>query len=192
MGTDGEEVHFHGPTSAYAHLAYTTAIKRAPRGISQGPADFRRFLPPVPITAAQHSLALDRFFRFFASWGMRAVPSLFQRDLTRAIHSQTQSPISRTAHYSPMLHNIILAIALVFVDEPLLQNTVTRALFADLADKHLESEMARPTLATVHALALKSSYHSTLGEHTVGWTCFGLADRAAQSSESKPRAGPSD
>lgn len=32
--------------------------------------DFRRFLPEtVDITEEQHEMALDRFFRYYASWG---------------------------------------------------------------------------------------------------------------------------
>ncbi|OXC63478.1 hypothetical protein AYX13_06698 [Cryptococcus neoformans] len=181
IGMDGEQVHYHGPTSAYAHLSVAPILRDVPSGLMGGLSDFRRFLPPINISAPQHALALDRFFRFFASWGMRTVPNLFHRDLALAINAPSSAPPPRTTYYSPMLHNCILAIALMFMDDQYLRDPATRKLLADEAVKYMEIELPRPTLATVQALALRSSYHSTLGDHTVGWTYFGLAERAAQS-----------
>lgn len=180
---DGEQVHYHGPTSAYAHLSVAPILRDVPSGLMGGLSDFRRFLPPINISAPQHALALDRFFRFFASWGMRTVPNLFHRDLALAINAPSSAPPLRTTYYSPMLHNCILAIALMFMDDQYLRDPATRKLLADEAVKYMEIELPRPTLATVQALALRSSYHSTLGDHTVGWTYFSLAERAAQSRE---------
>jgi hypothetical protein len=68
-------------------------------------------------------------------------------------------------------------------DEEHLQHVSTRAIFASKAESYLSVEISRPTLATVQGLALKSSYHSTLGDHAGGWSYFGLADRAALSRE---------
>ncbi len=185
MGDDGEEVHFHGPTSAYAHISHKPTQRKSPAFVidSDQPHTYRRYLPQsVQLSDDQHRIALDRFFRFFSSWGMRATPSLFQRDLMQAVASPT-AILPRTSHYSPLLHNIILAIALIFADEDFLRAPETRAIFAQEAQNHLEAELRRPTLATVIGLALKSSYHSTMGDHTTGWTYYGLADRAAQSCE---------
>ena len=148
--------------------------------------DYRRFLPPsVPISHAQHSAIVDRFFRYFASWCQRAVPNLFHQDMIRAITLPPNTPLPRFTHYSPFLHNIILAMALRLSDDLTLNTASNRMMFAAAAEMYMSRELPRPTLATVQALAIKSSYHSTLGDHTGGWAYFGMADRAAQSCESR-------
>lgn len=149
------------------------------------PHDYRRYLPnDVDLSHTHHTVVLDRFFRFFASWGMRASPDLFQQDMVRTVMLPPHIPLARFAHYSPFLHNIMLAIALMWSDEEHLQQASTRAIFASKAETYLSVEISRPTLATVQGLALKSSYHSTLGDHAGGWSYFGLADRAALSRRS--------
>lgn len=138
----------------------------------------------MDLSAEQHALVLDRFFMFFSSWGLRAHPIAFYRDMEDILSSPHLGPPSRSAQYSPFLHNIVLSIGLKFADEPYLRDAKTRELFALRALSFLNEELERPTLATVLALAIKSSYHSTMDEHTAGWTWFGLADRAAQTSQS--------
>ena len=196
MGEAGEEVHFHGPTSAYAHLAQVQlsveSAEEAPVGPVGHSHDYRRFLPPsVPISHPEHTAIIDRFFRFYASWCQRAVPNLFHQDMIRAITLPSNTPLPRFTHYSPFLHNTILAMALRWSDDAALNTPRNRTTFAAAAEMHLSRELPRPTLATVQGLALKSSYHSTLGDYTGGWAYFGMADRAAQSRES-PRVNKAD
>lgn len=146
--------------------------------------DYRRHLPrSVELTFAQHSTVLDRFFRFYASWGMRATASLFHNDLIRAVTLPANTPPVRFSYYSPFLHNIILSIALRFADDEQLRHIQVRSVFAAEADKYLKVEMLRPTLATVQGLAMKSSWHSLSGQHSAGWVYFGMAERLARSSE---------
>jgi len=190
MGEAGEQVHFYGPTSAFAHSSRDPPMTSSPAEQKNGeftnrPHDYRRYLPnDVEVSHAQHTIVLDRFFRFFASWGMRASPDLFHQDMIRTVMLPPHIPLARFAHYSPFLHNIMLAIALMWSDEDHLQRISTREIFAAKAETYLTVEISRPTLATVQGLALKSSYHSTLGDHAGGWSYFGLADRAALSRES--------
>ena len=190
MGEAGEQVHYYGPTSAFAHSSRDPPISASPVDTKSGeylnrPHDYRRYLPNnVELSHAQHTVILDRFFRFFASWGLRAMPDLFHQDMIRTVMLPPHTPLARFTHYSPFLHNIILAIALMWSDDEFLRQTSTRAVFAQKAETYLSVEIARPTLATVQGLALKSSYHSTLGDHTGGWAYFGMADRAALSRES--------
>jgi hypothetical protein len=101
--------------------------------------------------------------------------------MIRAITLPPNTPLPRFTHYSPFLHNIILAMALRWADDPALNTPRNRMTLAAAAEMHLSRELPRPTLATVQGLAFKSSYHSTLGDHTGGWAYFGMADRAAQS-----------
>lgn len=190
MGEAGEQVHYYGPTSAFAHSSRDPPIGASPVEYKLGeymnrPHDYRRYLPDsVALTQSQHTVILDRFFRFFASWGLRAMSDLFHQDMIRTVMLPPHTPLARFTHYSPFLHNIMLAIALMWADEEDLRETSTRAVFANKAESYLAVEIARPTLATVQGLALKSSYHSTLGDHTGGWAYFGMADRASLSRES--------
>lgn len=187
MSDAGEDVHYHGPTSAYAHSSHIPPISSSPltnklQDLAHRPHDFRLYLPRnVDITLAQHTAILDRFFRFFASWGMRASPELFKQDMDRAVMLPPNTPAARFSHYSPFLHNIILAIALMWAEDQRLSHTDTRTIFAEQAERYLALELARPTLATVQGLALKSSLHSTLGDHSSGWAYFGMAERACLS-----------
>lgn len=189
MSDAGEDVHYHGPTSAYAHATHVPVLSTSPAAskineTSDRPHDYRLFLPrTVQLSHAQHSIILDRFFRFFSSWGLRVSPQLFMQDMIRAVMLPPNTPPARFSHYSPFLHNIILAIALMWADEEHLCNADTRSLFAEHAEKFLSVELARPTLATVQGLALKSSLHSTLGDHTSGWAYFGMAERVCLSRE---------
>jgi hypothetical protein len=192
MGEAGEQVHFYGPTSAFAHSSRDPTISASPVEPKIGefmnrPHDYSRYLPnDVELSHAQHTIILDRFFRFFASWGMRALPDLFHQDMIRTVMLPPNTPLARFTHYSPFLHNIMLAIALMWADEDYLRQTSTRAIFAAKAETYLSIEISRPTLATVQGLALKSSYHSTLGDHAGGWSYFGLADRSSLSRKCPP------
>ena len=89
----------------------------------------------------------------------------------------------KTAHYSPMLHNAILSIALCFVDDPDLRQPATRKLFIVEAKKYIDSEAMNPTVATVQALAHLASYYSLAAEHNLGWLYIGMALRCAMACE---------
>jgi hypothetical protein len=85
-----------------------------------------------------------------------------------------------TPHYSPLLHNAILSIALCYADEDHLRFPGTRKVFAQQAKTYIDQESSNPTLATVQGLASLSSYHSLEGEHNLGWTYMGQASRLSQ------------
>lgn len=93
----------------------------------------------------------------------------------------------KTAHYSPMLHNAILSIALCFVDDPDLRQPATRKLFIAEAKKYIDSEAMNPTVATVQALAHLASYYSLAAEHNLGWLYIGMALRCAMACKSVMR-----
>lgn len=180
-------MQYYGPTSAYAHSTQTSQTHRPTSPSDTLPAhnpilDFRRFLPPFPrLTSAQHQTILDRFFLFYASWNLRVHPHLFFLDLQLALTLPADQPLPRYSLYSPFLHNIVLAIALKWADEPKLRTDEVRGMFARQADRYLVGELARPVLATVQGLAVKSSYHSTEGDHTTGWAYFGMGERLSHS-----------
>jgi hypothetical protein len=90
---------------------------------------------------------------------------------------------TKTPHYSPMLHNAILSIALCYADEPHLQTSAVRTIFVKEAKTHLEHEGMNPTVATVQGLAHIASYHSLAAEHNLGWLYIGMALRCAMARE---------
>ncbi len=61
--------------------------------------DWSRHLPAnLPLTRHEHDKILDLLFSFFTSWCLRVVPTLFLRDMYRAIVS---SDTVKTPHYLP-------------------------------------------------------------------------------------------
>jgi len=69
---------------------------------------------------------------------MRVVPTLLLRDMGRALSLPPTAPALRTTHYSPMLHNALLALAAAFSDDPTIKNFEIRDLFARQAKVFLE------------------------------------------------------
>jgi hypothetical protein len=80
-------------------------------------------------------------------------------------------------NYSPLLHNLCLALGLAFSDEEHLRALSTRRVFATEGAKHIDRECANPCVATVQALAIRSSFASTMGDYSLGWVNHGLANR---------------
>lgn len=101
-----------------------------------------------------------------------------------ALALSSETPI-KTPHYSPMLHNAILAIGLCYCDEPHLRTPALRKVFVTEAKKHLETEGMNPSVATVQALAHLASGHSVDAEHNLGWLYIGMALRCALARESR-------
>jgi len=99
-----------------------------------------------------------------------------------ALALSSETPI-KTPHYSPMLHNAILAIGLCYCDEPHLRTPALRKVFVTEAKKHLETEGMNPSVATVQALAHLASGHSVDAEHNLGWLYIGMALRCALARE---------
>jgi hypothetical protein len=77
-----------------------------------------------------------------------------------------------TPHYSPMLHNALLTLALAFLDEPF-RNLKTRECYAIHAKSFIEAECQKPNLSAVRALSVLGSFHSSQGDQTLGYMYFG-------------------
>jgi hypothetical protein len=126
-----------------------------------------------PFINNSHARLLDLVFKFFTSWCLRIVPDLFLRDMRRALGvSRAQSP-PKTTHYSPMLHNALIAVATAFSDDPRVRDLKSRQCFASTAKGYIEAECQQPNISVVHALSVLGSYHSGLGEQTLGYLYFG-------------------
>ena len=133
-----------------------------------------------------HSL-LDRLFLFFSSWCMRIIPEYFLRDMHTFLHSAAGAtpgsnnlPLPRLTHYSPFLHNVLLAVATAFSSDPEVRKSSTRQRFADEAKTYVEAECSRPSVSAVEALGMLASYYSGKGQQTLGFMYFGMSTRIAQ------------
>jgi len=191
-------VYLHGPTSAFRHLGkhprdHSHGLNIYPSPSSRGPlqSGHSRYLPAdISLSQPDHDQCLDRFFGYYACWGtsttrhllntgMRSNPLLFKHDMALAL----TYPYPRTPHYSPMLHNAILAIALGLSDDPYLRLSSTRAIFSTQAKSFIEEEGMTPSVATVQAFAHIASYHSLGAEHNLGWLYIGMALRCGIARE---------
>ncbi|KAK0469221.1 uncharacterized protein EV420DRAFT_15384 [Desarmillaria tabescens] len=143
--------------------------------------DWSRHLPSVvPLDRKEHDRVLDLLFKFFTPWCCRVVPELFFRDMRRAISVPAHQTPPRTAHYSPMLHNALVALATAFSDDPQIRDFKSRNYFADEAKRRWEDECRKPTISVAQALSILSSFHTTNGDHTIGYMYFGLSTRVGQ------------
>ncbi|KAK7042501.1 Zn(2)-C6 fungal-type domain-containing protein [Favolaschia claudopus] len=123
--------------------------------------DWSRYLPPeVPMFRRQHDKILDLSFKFFTPFMCRVVPSLFLRDMYRALRVPRSEEPPRTPHYSPMLHNALLALCAVFSDEPHLRDPRTRQHFVLAAQARMFEEIKRPNLSIVLALEFIGSFYA--------------------------------
>ncbi|KJA23958.1 hypothetical protein HYPSUDRAFT_39482 [Hypholoma sublateritium FD-334 SS-4] len=143
--------------------------------------DWSRHLPSiVPLDRRSHDKALDLIFKFFTSWCLRVVPALFLRDMYRALSMPAANPVPKTPHYSPMLHNALVALGLAFLDDPNLRDLKSRQYFANKAKSYVETECAKPNLSVVNALSILASFHSSQGDQTLGYLYFGMSAQMAQ------------
>ncbi|KAJ2928460.1 hypothetical protein H1R20_g8634, partial [Candolleomyces eurysporus] len=143
--------------------------------------DWARYLPnAVPLDRRGHDKALDLLFKFLTSWCLRVVPPLFLRDMVRALSVPKGQTPPKTTHYSPMLHNALLALGLSFLDDPAVRDYKARQYFAEEAKKHIEAECSKPNLCSANALAIIATFHSSQGDQTLGFMYFGMAARMSQ------------
>lgn len=92
----------------------------------------------------------------------------------RCLTSPNVSPPLKTAHYSPMLHNALLAVATAFSEDSAVKAPATRQLFADKAKSFLEDECELPKLSAMTALSILANYHSSTNHPTLGYIYFGI------------------
>ncbi|KAI0774652.1 hypothetical protein BD413DRAFT_472376 [Trametes elegans] len=187
------DLEYHGPTSVFrlAPQRGSPALSDAKASVSPEPApatvpgstffDWSRHLPAeVPLTRGEHDRLLEILFKFFSSWGLRMVPELFLRDMHRALTAPPNAPPLKSAHYSPMLHNAVLALATAYSDEPLIKDIRYRRLYARKAKSYIEAECQRPTIPLITALGVLAAFHSAAGEQSLGYLYFGMAGRMSQ------------
>ena len=116
----------------------------------------------------RHTFALGDWMQYDTSAGFTA------KSILANIATEAPDPKPQINHYGPMLHNIIMAIALAFSDEVHLRERSLRDKFVFQGKTSLDAECQKPTLSTVQSLDLLSSYYSGMGDQTLGFMYFGL------------------
>ncbi len=131
-----------------------------------------------------------------------------QQGFSNNAPTQPSAPLTtaqKKAHYSPFLHNAVLAVATAFSDDARisfppqattnissssihptevkskeLSSSPIRFVLAERAKSYIESECARPPVSAVQALSLLASVYSGMGEQTLGFMYFGMSARISQ------------
>lgn len=89
----------------------------------------------------------------------------------------------RTVHYSPFLHNVVLALALLLAPECML--STDHALIASKqlvhhATEMIDTEMRKPLTTTARALMLLGTFYFHDRQRNLGWLYEGMGARTAQ------------
>ncbi|KAF8208168.1 hypothetical protein K438DRAFT_1574876 [Mycena galopus ATCC 62051] len=127
--------------------------------------DWSRHLPPeVTLKRKEHDKILDLAFKFSTVWCLRIVPSLFLRDMYRALSVPRSAKPPRTSHYSACLHNALLSVHALYSDDPYMRDRKTRQHFAIAAKAMLEAECWKPDISLVQAVAFIGTFYGDAGE----------------------------
>jgi hypothetical protein len=102
------------------------------------------------------------------------------RDMYRVLSIPVCDTPPKTAHYSPMLHNAIVAVALAFSDNIQFSDLKNRQYFVRKAESYSMDELARPSIAGVHALSMLGSYYASVGEQNCGYIYIGACSTEIQ------------
>jgi len=116
---------------------------------------------------------LDLLFKFYVPWCLRIVPALFLRDMYLALRLPASHTPQKTAHYSPMLHNALIALATAFSDNPHLRNLKTRLTFLEKAKSYIDIECDCPNISVVSGLAMIGNFYSSMAQQGLGYLYFG-------------------
>ncbi|KAJ7028672.1 fungal-specific transcription factor domain-containing protein [Mycena alexandri] len=140
--------------------------------------EWARHLPPeVALKRTEHDKVLDLTFKFSTMWCLRVVPSLFLRDMYRALSVPRSKQSPRTPYYSPMLHNALLAVAALYSDDPYLRDPKTRQYFGNAAKALLEAACQKPDVSLVNALAFLGTFYLDNGDRIQGELYSGMSSR---------------
>ncbi|KAJ7512365.1 hypothetical protein B0H11DRAFT_2268428 [Mycena galericulata] len=149
---------------------------------SDAEIDWSRHLPPeVALDRKEHDRILDLSFKFFVSFNLRIVPSLFLRDMYRALSVPPSQRPPRTSYYSPMLHNALLAVSANFSDNSYIQAPKTRQYFINVALDCLQAECRKPDLSLIQAFAFLGTYYTDVGARILGDLFFAMSSRISMS-----------
>ena len=76
-------------------------------------------------------------------------------------------------HFSPMLHNALVALALAFSDDPRFRDLQARKYYVEAAKSYMEAECQQPNISVVEALSFLGSFYASQGDQGLGFLYFG-------------------
>ena len=133
----------------------------SPPGHPDVEASWKRYLPPIDISEAMHTAAIDHFSAYYASWccvvnmllflaDLAAIPPLGPEPALQALHN--------TPHYSPLLHNAIFYTGTYLLKEhfPDVMASLDKVFWSHIS-AYATLECDHPTLATLRGLNLLAS-----------------------------------
>ncbi|KAF7297474.1 Zn(2)-C6 fungal-type domain-containing protein [Mycena indigotica] len=160
--------------------SYTLLLDGVAESQADLACDWTRHLPSdIVFDRREHDRILDHVFKYFTCWCMRVVPALFLRDMHRYL-MHSGSTQAKTPHYSPMLHNALLALGSAYSSTPEVSNIDARRTLAAHAKGFIEAEVMRPNVTVVNALAILGSFHSGHGEVMLAYMYWGMSTRIAE------------
>ncbi|GAA5944992.1 uncharacterized protein JCM15063_000595 [Sporobolomyces koalae] len=196
------ELTAYGPTSAFQHLPeppITSRLSASPRTNPLSPTPVPLLSSPVPSIDTKihwnkylpalvdwderlHDKLVDLFFHYFNTWCFWIEEDQFRQDLRALLSCSSEdrtSTTSRSSHYSPLLHLVLLAIACAYSDDRRASRANSQ-LLVTAAKAHLDDEGERPTIATLRGLLLLGSWHSGNGLQGLGNIYSGMGFRMSQ------------
>ncbi|ORY35048.1 fungal-specific transcription factor domain-domain-containing protein [Naematelia encephala] len=189
---ENNSVMHHGPSSAFMHLPDISdrlqedveIVGWSPEAFSPGQdlasVPWHRHLPVGCVADSdEHERHLDLFFSYLNGWCYNIDEASFRAGLYASASSS--SPSWRNSHYSPLLHNAMLALTCpLAADRPGHYDHSRAELLANQASSYLDAEACQPMISTVRGLMLLGSYHWSTWRHSLGWLYEGMGVRMAQ------------
>lgn len=143
------------------------------------PLDWNRDLPEDPaMTRELHDHLINLFFAYLNQWSCFVEESLFRRDMSKCLAADDPTAPLRLAHYSPLLHNALIALAAGLSPTP-----VDAEPYSRLAKTHIEPEAENKLLSSVQGLFILAEYHAGAARQTIGFLYFGISNYSCSNRE---------
>ncbi|CAD6583328.1 MAG: hypothetical protein CYPHOPRED_002339 [Cyphobasidiales sp. Tagirdzhanova-0007] len=170
-------------------------IALLPARLSSQIPGWKRFLPPgIGIPGKLHDELLAYFFSYVNPFTFFVDERRFMRDMERCTSETTH--VRATAFYSPILHNVLLALGSKYSKDLRIQSAIFQIgenglplqkipleergrAFAQNARDVLEGELNHPLLSTVTGCMLLGTWHQMDARPTLGWIYEGIGIRLA-------------
>ncbi|KAL1407380.1 hypothetical protein Q8F55_006802 [Vanrija albida] len=128
-----------------------------------------------------HEEVLRLFFNYYNAQCYWVNERGFRRDMLASPTAEgTIIRPRRTPYYSPMLHNILLAMGVGFLNVDKKVREQLAVAFGARAKALLEEETESAMLSTVSGVLLLATYHASLSRHSLGFIYTGVGMRLIQ------------
>lgn len=160
------------------------SLRRVERVANLTPRKEESSLPSPELDQATHDEVLRLFFDYFNPQCMWVHEKEFRTDLrTAPIVDGTVIRPRQSAYYSPMLHNIVLAIGVSLLQiDPQVRERL-RTAFSRRAKDLFEDEVESAMLSTVSGVLLLGTYHAIVARQNLGFVYAGVGFRLVQACE---------